>query len=301
MWDGRSDFREYAEEQAKQAEEAQKLREEEYAKEEALRQAKYKKQKRLIAGGVVGIIAVIALLLSITFIPTGKTGIVTTFGKVENTTLEAGVHFTAPWQNVIKMDNRIQVATVDLLAFSKDTQEVSMKYTINYQISAKDAMTIYKTIGKDYFPVVVSPNVMESIKNVTAKFTAEDLIANRADLAKQIEDDLSVKLKVNNVILVSTSIEDIDFSDPYTNAVEAKQVAYQKKLQAEAEAETKIVNANASAEAKKIEADAQAYVNEVLTESLNDKILTKMYYEKWNGVLPQVVSDGSTVVVTPNN
>ena len=53
-------------------------------------------------------------------VPTGHTGVVTTFGKVENFTLEAGVHFKLPWQDVIKMDNRVQKSTLDMSCFSSD-------------------------------------------------------------------------------------------------------------------------------------------------------------------------------------
>ena len=84
-------------------------------------------------------------------IPAGHTGVVTTFGSVENYTLEAGMHFKLPWQEVIKMDNRVQKSTQDMSCFSSDIQEVSMTYTVNYQISKQDAMTIYKTIGIGYY------------------------------------------------------------------------------------------------------------------------------------------------------
>lgn len=88
-------------------------------------------------------VAVIALSCYVS-VPTGHTGVVTTFGSVEDYTLEAGMHFKLPWQEVIKMDNRVQKNTQDLSCFSSDIQEVSMTYTVNYQISKLDAMTIYK-------------------------------------------------------------------------------------------------------------------------------------------------------------
>ncbi|MBQ5443868.1 MAG: hypothetical protein IIU29_01665, partial [Erysipelotrichaceae bacterium] len=93
----------------------------------------------------------------------------------------------------------------------------------------------------------------------------------------------------------------IDFTDAFTDAVEAKQVAQQNKLRAETEAETKIIEANAQAEVARIQADAEAYVNETTSESLTDKILQKMYYDKWDGVLPQIVSDGSMILAPQNN
>ena len=57
-------------------------------------------------------------------VPTGHTGVVVTFGEVQDYTYEAGVHFNAPWVNVVKMDNRTQKETIELMCFSSDIQEV---------------------------------------------------------------------------------------------------------------------------------------------------------------------------------
>ena len=192
-------------------------------------------------------------------IPAGHTGVVTTFGSVENYTLEAGMHFKLPWQEVIKMDNRVQKSTQDMSCFSSDIQEVSMTYTVNYQISKQDAMTIYKTIGIGYYDTVIAPCITESVKIVTAQYTAEDLVSSRSLMASQIEEVLSKKLAACNIELVGASIENMDFTDAFTDAVEAKQVAEQNKLRAETEAQQRVLEANAAAEIKRIEAEADAY------------------------------------------
>ena len=97
----------------------------------------------------------IVALSCVASVPTGHTGIVTTFGQVEDYTYEAGIHFKLPWQEVVNMDNRNQKATVDLNCFSSDIQEVAVTYTINYQIQKSNAQTIYKTIGTSYFNTVI--------------------------------------------------------------------------------------------------------------------------------------------------
>lgn len=181
-------------------------------------------------------VAVIALSCYVS-VPTGHTGVVTTFGSVEDYTLEAGMHFKLPWQEVIKMDNRVQKNTQDLSCFSSDIQEVSMTYTVNYQISKLDAMTIYKTIGTGYFDTVIAPCITESVKIVTAKYSAEALVSSRSLMAEEIERVLEQKLRAYNIELVGTSIENMDFTDAFTDAVEAKQVAEQNKLRAQTEAE----------------------------------------------------------------
>lgn len=253
--------------------------------------------KKRITIGVSIFLVLFILMLSITVIPTGHTGVLTTFGRVENTTLDEGFHLKAPWQGVVKMDNRIQKQSTDLECFSKDIQEVQMTFTLNYQISKENAMTIYKTIGKKYYETVIVPMISESVKTVTAKYTAEELITNRSKLAIGIEESLAESLKNHNIILVSASIENIDFTDAFTDAVEAKQVAQQNKLKTQTEAETQVIEANANAEVKRIEADAEAYVNETISESLTKEILEKMYYEKWNGELPKVMGSDSNVIM----
>lgn len=258
----------------------------------------------------IAALVVCGFLSCMASVPTGHTGVITTFGKVADYTYDAGFHIKKPWENVIMMDNRVQKQSTELSCFSADIQEVEMIYTINYQIRQTDAMTIYSTIGTEYYNTVIIPCITESVKTVTAKYTAENLISNRTELAQVIEEDLATKLDAYNIILVSTSIEDMDFTDEFTNAVEAKQVAQQNKLKAETEADQKRVEAQANADAQVIaaqgqadslviQAQAEAEANELLSKSLTDKILEKMYYDNWNGILPSVVGNES-VVVMPN-
>ena len=257
-------------------------------------------------------IVICGILFGLSFIgsvPTGYTGILTTFGKVENVTLEAGINFKAPWQKIVTMDNRVQKETIELSCFSSDIQEVSMMYTINYQISSTDAMTIYKTIGTKYYEQVIVPNVTEAVKTSVAKYTAEALVNNRSELGAVIEADLSERLVSYNIILVSTSVEDMDFTDAFTSAVEAKQVAQQNKLKAQTEAEQQVIEAQAAADVKKTQADAEAYeikvkaeaeaeANKLLAASITQTLIDYKYYETWNGKLPEVVGT-DTIIKMP--
>lgn len=260
---------------------------------------------RIVAAALVIIIALIFAISCFSFVPTGHTGVVTLFGKVENYTLDSGVHFKNPFARVIKMDNRIQKESVELSCFSSDIQEVEVVFTLNYQISKEYAMNIYKTIGKNYFDTAVSPIITESVKTVAARYTAEDLINKRNELAMTIETDMKEKLLAFNIELVSTSIEDMDFTDAFTNAVEEKQVAAQNKLKAETEAAQKVVEAEAEAQIRRVTAEAEAYeilqraeaeaqANQKLAESITDRLIEYRYYEVWDGKLPQMVMGEST-------
>ena len=260
---------------------------------------------KLRKGFVAAITAVVVLALllvgSVRTVPAGHTGVVTTFGRVEDYTLDSGAHLVAPWKRVIRMDNRVQKHTIELPCFSSDIQEVNVSYTVNYQISKADAMTLFSTVGISYYDVVIAPNVAESVKVATARYTAEALVAMRDSLAQEIEGILSAKLSHYNIELVGTSIENMDFTDVFTNAVEAKQVAQQNKLRAQTEAEQRVIESEAAAEIKKINADAAAYevlakaeaeaeANRMISASLTENLIDYTYASSWNGQLPRIVT-----------
>ncbi|MBR2521447.1 MAG: prohibitin family protein [Oscillospiraceae bacterium] len=277
----------------------------------------------LIAAGQAkkGFIAPIAAVLAVCAaaagcvrtVPAGHTGVVTTFGRVENYTLSSGAHLVAPWRKVVIMDNRVQKRSIELPCFSSDIQEVNVSYTVNYQISKNDAMTLYSMVGTDYYNVVIAPNIAESVKVATAQYTAEALVGMRDSLAARIESTLSAKLAGYNIELVGTSIENMDFTDVFTNAVEAKQVAQQNKLRAQTEAEQKVLESQASAEIRKIEADASAYellakaeaeaeANRKISESLTENLIDYAYANSWDGQLPRIYSgNGSGIIVNAGN
>lgn len=276
----------------------------------------------ILACGIIG-------LSSFTTIPTGHTGIVTSFGRVEEYTLESGVHFIAPWKNVVKMDNRVQKNTVTLSSFSSDIQEVTIVYTLNYQISKVNASVLYRTIGEDYYDKIIVPSIAECVKTSTAKYTAEELVNERNALATSIEDMLSEQLAIQNIEVVTTAVEDLDFTDAFTTAVEQKQVAQQNKLKAEteqaqktaeeqaaadraiiaaeAEAEVARIHAEAEAEVIHIQADAARYsgeqeaeANKAIAASLTHDIINYYYIQQWDGVLPStyVGSEDVNTIIT---
>jgi regulator of protease activity HflC (stomatin/prohibitin superfamily) len=270
----------------------------------------------------------ICLIGTIKTVPTGNTGIVTTFGKVENVTLDAGVHFLAPWKKVINMDNRTQKQSIEMSCFSSDIQEVSVTYTVNYQINKANAQEIYKTIGTEYFDKIVMPKALEAVKSVFAKYTAEDLIASRSSLSKEIETILIEKLEAQNIQITATSIENIDFTDAFTNAVEAKQVAEQNKLKAQTEqaqqtleaqaaAERKVIEAKANADSSIVAAQADAEVAKIAADSAEYQgqkdaaimsnlgtmlerypQLVKYYYvTNWDGKMPETMLDDNSNIL----
>lgn len=261
-------------------------------------------------------------------VPTGHTGILTSFGKVENTTLESGLHFKLPYQNVVVLDNRTQKSTLSMNCFSSDIQEVSVTYSINYQIDKANAQTIYKAIGVNYYEIAMVPRIQEAVKSVIAKYTAESLIEKRDTLSREITEILEKELTVYNIEVVNTALEDLDFSDAFTQAVEDKQVAQQaylkaqteqeqktmeqeatakrQRITAEAEAEVARIQAEADAEVIKIQAEAAEYagqkdaaINKALSDTLTDLLIQYYNIKQWDGKLPEYFVTGADGGVFP--
>jgi len=276
------------------------------------------KKGMIIGIGALALVILVALTCTST-VETGYTGIVTTFGRVEDVTLEAGLHFKSPFQRIISMDNREQKSSFTTEAFSSDIQQVNIIGSINYAINKSTAMNLFKEVGTDYFNKLVYPRMLEITKGVFSKYTAENLVANRQRLSEAIREGLHTELSEYGINVISVSIENLDFTDAFTDAVEAKQVAAQKKLQAEIEqgqltmetqqqAERKRINAEAEANVARINADADAYTlkvrseaeaeaNKKIAESLTEELIRFNEIKVWDGKLPTYMAGaGSTTL-----
>lgn len=285
-----------------------------------------KKHKKLMfSTGVICLVICIAFSC-ISGVPTGYTGIVTTFGKVHDETLDAGIHFHAPWDTVITMDNREQKVAFQLEAFSKDIQQVDVQGSLNYNIDKATAMNLYRDVGTNYPAILIGPRIQEDVKIIIAKYTAENLIENRQNAADAIYELIRDELEPKGIHIISLAMENIDFTDAFEAAVEAKQVATQDKQKAqteqermtmeeEAKARRAIIVANADAEQAKIAAQAdlevvkiqaeaalyagekEAEMNKRIAEGLTEELIHYYEIKQWNGALPTFMGGEGTLPI----
>ncbi len=283
----------------------------------------------IVIAAVVLIAIIVICATSIVTVPTGHTGVLVTFGKVENGVLEEGLHVKLPWQNVVSMDNRTQKSTLNVQAFSSDIQQVDIACSVNYSINSATAQELYRKVGANYYSTIMENRINENIKAVFSQYSAENLISSRSELSTKLTEQLSNEMKTHGINIITVSIENIDFSDKYTDAVESKQVAEQAKLQAqieqeqktmeqkaeaeraqitaqskaevnkiqaEAEAEILQMKAAAEAEALRIKSEAEAAANQQLAESVTDELIEYLITQGWDGKLPTVMGDGAVSI-----
>ncbi len=276
--------------------------------EEMDKNGKVKRKTGFVKWIVTGVAVLIIAFSSFTIIPAGHTGVVMTLGKVSENVMQEGLNFKIPFvQSVVKMSNKIQVYEVDSSAVSKDLQTVSSKIAVNYRVSNDSSANLYKNVGLDYKTILVTPILQESMKSATAKYTAEELITERAQVGDEVKNTLSDKLNEYGIYIEKFNIVNFDFSQEFNSAIEAKQVAEQNLIKtrteqdqaivvAEAQAKEKTIKANAEAEAILATAKAQADANRLLEESLSEIVVKYEQITKWNGELPKVTGNNGNFI-----
>ena len=251
--------------------------------------------KKLILIISIIIIALITISASVTTIKSGEVGIRIRFGKVSDKKLNEGFNFQVPLvEKIEKVDIKVQKATIETSSSSKDLQEVQMSIAVNYRIDSDRVIELYKTVGKNYRSIILEPAIEESIKAVTSKYTAEELITNRSEVSDKCMEELSKKVEKYGILVSDFNITNFSFSPEFDRAIEEKQVAEQKVLTAKKELEREKI------EAEKIivAAEAEKKANELKEKSLTDKIIKEKFIEKWDGQLPKVVNDKNIIDIT---
>lgn len=217
-----------------------------------------------IIGHVITVIAVIILVFStLGTVPAGYIGVRTRFGAVKGV-VSPGLYTQVPFiENVVLMDTQTQKEQVDATAASNDLQQVTATVAINFHVNPQDAGQIYQTIGADYQSRVIDPAIQESIKSITANYTAEQLITQREKAREEILALLTTKMQTFGVNADSLNIVDFKFSETFNTAIEAKVTAQQNALaaqnklaQVQYEAQQTVATAKAQAEAIQIQAQA---------------------------------------------
>ena len=242
------------------------------------------------------VLAVIILATSLFYeVPAGNIGVVLRFSAVDRVAYP-GINIKLPFvERVVLMNVRTQKDEAQATAVSENLQVVTSIIAVNYHLDGTRAKEVYEKVGADYTNIIVAPAIQNTFKAVTALFTAEELITKRDEVRLLAEEKLTAQLEPYFIVVENFNIVNVDFSQEYQQAIEAKQVAQQqvetskqKLAQAEIDAQTVIAQA-------KGQADAQKALNQ--TGALTPEYLQYLFLTKWNGILPQVMSSGTDTMI----
>ncbi len=252
-------------------------------------------KKKLIIGIIVAVLVLIVIVQSVVIVDSGKTGVVVTLGAVEDIVLQEGFHLKTPFvQQVVQINNRTQKTEVSGTAASKDLQTVTTDVAVNYRVLNDSSASLYKNVGLDYESVIIAPAIQESIKAVTAKFTAEQLITERSSVGEEIRTMLSNKINPYGLEVEVFNIVNFDFSEEFNAAVEAKQTAEQNALKAQQDLNRIKIEAQQKVESAKAEAESIKLIQETLETA--PEYIEYIKWSKWDGKLPTVMGDSGLIL-----
>ena len=243
------------------------------------------------------VLAILPLFLmgcGFSIVDTGFRGVKTRFGKVDGPTLEEGLHFYNPFtSSIVELDVRIQRVDKKTIAYTKDVQNASVTYSINFYPDKNEMHNFYQNVGLAWAEKLI-PQILEgAIKEVIGKYEAVMLINNRQQAVQQIKELVTKRLADRAITTTNFELTNFDFNDAFEQAVEAKVIAIQKAEEAKnrtvrvrEEANQKVIAAKAEAESMRIRARA-------LTQ--NKSLVQYEAVQKWNGKLPHIMTGKDSV------
>ncbi|MGH7885408.1 MAG: prohibitin family protein [Thermodesulfobacteriota bacterium] len=261
---------------------------------------------------VLFIILFLFITSGFVIVDSGNVGVVRTLGAVQPKALGEGFHLKKPFlDKVEQMDIRLTKANAKAASASKDLQTVRTQVTLQYSITGEIAPITYQKIGigEVVAATLIEPAIQESVKAITAKYTAEQLVTKRAEVKVEIQEAINIfinvtlkekGLPINAITIANVAITDFDFSEEFNKAIELKVRAEQEALQARNEKIRRVTQAEAANEERKLAADAEAYQIEKASvaraEAIereakalknNPELIQLRIAERWDGQLPK--------------
>ena len=273
------------------------------------------------AAVAVGVLVVLAVVWPFYSVPTGSRGVVTQFGRIVGIEGE-GLAVLPPWRKLHNFSIRAEKADIENAEGStSDTQPVKVSMTVRYSIATDRVAEVFEKYSHDGdLSSYVQTATQEIFKAVTARYTAPDLIAQRAKVSADINAALREKLSLYGAQVINIDMRNFAFSESYMHAINDKVTQEQLRLAAEnklrtveAEQKQKVAVAEAEANARKAAADGEAYANLTIAKAQAEALrvqnaalaqnkdvlelrrieVEKVKAEKWNGALPQAIYAGA--------
>ncbi|MBD2208144.1 prohibitin family protein [Calothrix sp. FACHB-1219] len=245
------------------------------------------------AGKITALLFLITILLTpFVIVNAGERGVLMQFGKVQETVLGEGIHIIIPVVNTVKkISVRVQKQEISAEASSKDLQDVFTDVALNWHVIPEETNIMFQEIGdeRDLVDKIINPAVEEVLKAVVARYTAEEVVTKRGEVKSEVDHTLTARLHEYHIEVDDISLVHVNFSEKFSEAVEAKQIAEQDAKRADFIA----LKAAKQAEAQVNLAKGEAEINRLLRDSLTNEILERQAIEKWDGRLPLIMSKDS--------
>jgi len=252
-----------------------------------------------VVGGAIAAAVLLIALNAFVIINPGEAGVMSILGKARDGVLLEGIHFKPPLISKIDVyDVTVQKFEVPAQSSTKDLQDLSARFAINFRLDPSQVVEVRRTQGtlQNIVSKIIAPQTQESFKIAAARRTVEEAITKRSELKEDFDTALGVRLDKYGIIVLDTSVVDLTFSPEFARAVEEKQIAEQRAQRAVYIAQEAAQEAQADVNRAKGRAEAQRLLAETLKAQGGQLVLQKEAIEAWrNGgaQMPKVLVMGS--------
>jgi len=268
------------------------------------KQLKIRKMVKRIIGGVVGFILLVVLINSCERIDAGYVGVkVNLYGDnkgVDDVVAVTGMVFYNPMTTKVYefptfIQHKEYKGEASFIVNSKDGSEFSVSPIMNYSVQREKVPTIfgkYRRPLEDIEEGFLKTAVYDAFRLATNKYTADELISNRAVFEVEVRKLLDNQL-LKEGFIINQFTSNLIYPETFKKSIEAKNNAVQAALRAEnevktaeAQAKIKVATANGNAQAMLTAAKAEAEANRMKQVTLTPLLLQLEWINKWDGKLP---------------
>lgn len=237
-----------------------------------------------LVGGIIAALIVLIGFNSFVIINPGQAGVLSILGKARDGALLEGIHYKPPLVSAVDIyDVTVQKFEVPAQSATKDLQDLSASFAINFRLDPLKVVEIRRTQGtlQNIVSKIIAPQTQESFKIAAALRTVEEAITQRNELKKDFDNALNSRLEKYGILVLDTSVVDLNFSPEFAKAVEDKQIAEQRAQRAVYVAREAEQEAQAEINRAKGKAEAQRLLAETLKAQGGELVLQKEAIEAW--------------------
>jgi len=237
-----------------------------------------------IIGGVIAAVLLLIGFNSYTVINPGEAGVLSILGEAQEGALLEGIHFKPPIISKVDVyDVTVQKYEVPAQSATKDLQDLNASFAINFRLDPVRVVDIRRKQGtlSNVVAKIISPQTQESFKVAAARKTAEEAITRRDELKEDFDVALNERLDKYGIIVLDTSVIDLNFTKAFAQAVENKQIAEQSAQRAVYIAREAEQEAQADINRAKGRAEAQRLLAETLRAQGGSLVLQKEAIAAW--------------------
>ena len=286
----------------------QKEREELLQQTKLEQQLKFKKMFKTIGASIIGFILLVVLFNSCERVDAGHVGVkVNLYGDnkgVDDVVAVTGMVFYNPITTKIyefptyiqhKEYRKTEDGDNSFIVNSKDGSEFSVSPIMNYSVQRDKVPSIFAKYRRPLADIeegFLKTAVYDAFRLATNKYTADELISNRAIFEVEVRRLLDGQL-LKEGFVINQFTSNLIYPETFKKSIEAKNNAVQSALRAEnevktaeAQAKIKVATAEGNAQAMLTSAKAEAEANRMKQQTLTPLLLQLEYINKWDGKLP---------------